>query len=117
MSLRRSLVLSALVATCVAAGCNSLTGANDLTIENKDSTGAGATSAGQGGSTPATGPGSTTTTSGTGGSTATSTNASTGSGTTGTDAVGVNITEVALYQGVKREVMKNGAASNSSIPI
>lgn len=119
MNRRRLAVFPALVAAVALGGaCNSLTGADELSIGDDPGS-----SGGQGGATSGSGDGATTadTSTSTDVSTSTSTGGpagSTGSGNPNTaDASGVSITEVAIYQGVKRDIEKAGAASNSNIPI
>ena len=119
MNHSRTLFTVLLIAAPVVA-CNALTGADNLVIdENFDdegsvgaqtSNGAGPTGAGGGATTGA----------GTG-----ATGVGSGTATTGGnpppdplgDAVGVGINEIALYQGVKRPLMANGAAVASNTPV
>ena len=81
--------------------CNAITGVEDLVVE-----GSGASDGGGGeGAGPSTGA--------TGGSTSTGTPPV----ETFTDASGVAITQIALYQGVKATLMENGQPAQSSVPI
>lgn len=100
------------LAAIALIGCNGLTGAGDFQIDRgDDDDGDAATTVGQTG--PA-GPGAQAgagvgPSSGAGGSTEVPENV--------VDATGVAITEVAVYQGVKVSVMKNGAASTPNAPV
>jgi hypothetical protein len=119
MNHSRTLLTVLLVAAPVVA-CNALTGADNLVIDDdfgeqgsagsQTGNGAGATGTG-GAATTGTGAGATGT--GTGGSTATGNPPPDPLG----DALGVGINEIAVYQGVKRQLMANGAAVPSTTPV
>lgn len=114
MSNRRMLFATALLlagATPLVA-CNSLTGIDDLVVGNSSGTG-GATGAGGAGSPAATtgdGPGAVT-------------SSDVASSSTGEPqptlvaAEGVSITQIAMYQAVKRVLMLNGSSPASKVPI
>ena len=113
---RRKLLAIALVVGCApVSACNMLTGADALTIDD-ESTGSGGSGSGHHGTT------TDTTSSSAGGGT---TGGGGGVGTGGStpepdptqDALGVSITHVSIYQGVKRPLMENGQKAQSSIPV
>lgn len=135
--MRRVHTLSGLViALFTLAACNSITGANKLTIGDVgggDGQG-GAGTSGAGDTTNGVGPATTTgvgsggaqtTTTGTGNATTTTTTTGTGDPTTttgsgnpvGGDAQGVSISEIAIYQGTKIDLEKGGAPSNAPVPV
>jgi predicted small secreted protein len=111
---RSPLALSALLlaAAMPLAACNSLTGVDDLVVgggplgSGGDSSSAASGGVGGAGSTSDVGVG---------------VGVTTGTGIpmppTGVPAQGVSITEIAVYQGVKADVMKNGATVTSKVPI
>jgi hypothetical protein len=118
MSRAHLVALAAIVTGGAALGaCNSLTGSNGLVLGGAP----GATSGGDqsGATTGGSGSGSTTGGSGTGSTTGGS---GTGSGSSGagadtSDAVGVDIASIAVYQGVKRPLETGGAVASSTIPV
>jgi hypothetical protein len=123
MDRQRSVSLWILVALlgCAAApgGCNALTGADDYTIDNdSDDDDDGDDDGNDGPSGPGGPTGGETTGGETTGGEATSSGGSTGEqpGTLGA-APGVYITEVALYQAVKRPLMQGGQPASSSVPV
>ncbi|HTJ83630.1 MAG TPA: hypothetical protein VL400_18050 [Polyangiaceae bacterium] len=93
------------------AACNMLTGADQLSVDDDETDGAGAAS-GAGDASSANGAGS-------GGGLTTGSGDSTGAGTTDPlgDATGVSVTEVAFYQAVKSTVFENGAPVTPSVRI
>ncbi len=101
------------------AACNMISGADDIEfVQSVRGTSTTATSAGAGGASAATGSGETTT--GVGGDpSGSATTSSTGTGTPNqlVLADGVTITEVKLYQGIERPLMKNGSSVSSDVPI
>ena len=101
--IRRSLVFLALtVGLCPAlAACNALTGADDLVIKDGDGRGGNGSSNGSG--------------NGAGAGSGETTGATMGEPMAA--ATGVNLREVALYQGVKRPLMAGGARADSDVPI
>ena len=113
MSNRPLLVATALLLTgsLPALACNSVTGVEDLVIGGAGgATGAGGAATGPGVTTSG-GPGVTTT----GGDTVTS---STGDPLpTLVAAQGVSISQIALYQGVKRVLMADGITPSSKVPV
>ena len=114
MSNRRMLFATALLlaGAMPLAACNSLTGIDDLVVGNSGGVG-GATGAGGAGSPAATtgGPGAVT-------SSDVASSSSTGEPPpTLVAAQGVSITQIAMYQGVKRVLMQNGATPASKVPI
>lgn len=107
MMTRRPILLSALVlATAPFAACNSFTGADELVVFGESGSGASNGGTGASSSVGAGGPG--------------------GNSTSNTgmpqpppmvEAQGVSISEIAIYQGVKRSLMKDGAKASSSTPV
>lgn len=106
------------IAALTLAACNMISGADGVEFEQGTAVDSGSAQvSGSGGSTT-TGGGNGT--NGVGGGTT----AGTGAGSTGTGAPaelvladGVSITELKLYQGVERPLMKNGSAASSDVPI
>lgn len=119
-SLRPTASLLMLAACLPLAACNLITGADDLVLFGENET--GGETGGEGGSGP-TGSGSGPTTGpGTGGSGSTGGGSTGGSTTTGVtetweDVQGVTITEISLYQGVKRQLMAGGQSVSTSVPV
>src|SRR5262245_39952014 len=106
------------IASSAALGaCNSITGINDLELEDDLGGGARGGTAGTGGTG-----GIPTLTTGSGGMT---TNPTTGGGGDGgsstndalSEAGGVTITEIAVYQGVKTDLFKDGKPADDGIAI
>jgi hypothetical protein len=105
------------MAALATAACNMITGADSIEFEQ----------AKKGGAVISTGSAQndvTTTTTGGGGAPSTTSSGSGAAPSTGSGvpsdvvpADGVTITQIALYQGVERTLMKNGAAVDSNVPI
>ncbi|MBK8258285.1 MAG: hypothetical protein IPK82_37155 [Polyangiaceae bacterium] len=104
-----ALAIGAAVAASPLAGCNLLTGAENLELYAEGESGG---NGGKGGSGAGTGAGPT----GTGGDSTTTTTTPPVVEMYG-DAPGVTITQLAMYQGVKRPIMENGAASSTKVPV
>lgn len=105
--LLRSASLLLLATSATLGACNAITGADGLIINEDLGAGGGAGSAG---SDQTTGTGATM-------MTTTTTTTTTGGGSVFTDATGLSITQVALYQGVKATLFENGAQTNNAVPI
>lgn len=107
MSKRSSLLTAGLLAASILplmAACNAITGVDDLRLKNTDEeTGSSGTASG----------GSSGILSGS----STSSGSSSGSMPQMVDAGGVSISEIALYQVVKRPLMENGSKAVTDIPI
>lgn len=116
-SVRRAAPYLLLAACLPVAACNALTGADDLVLfaESGGEGGAPAGS-GTGASGPASSSGDPTGGAAQGGSSTTSTT-TTGVTETYEDVAGVNISEIALYQGVKRPLMAGGQPANTTVPV
>src|SRR5262245_17278158 len=111
MRSRTSLVIVALAVGASLSACNALTGVDDLEVDGDTAKTGNPSGTGGGGGA------------GTGGSGIGGVGLA-GSGTGAqppapelVEAQGVTITEIAVYQGVKRPLMQNGAASTSKTPI
>lgn len=91
----------------IMVACNAITGVDDLRLKNTDDGETGSSGNTTSGNTSGILSGSSTT----------STSSSSGVMPQLAEAGGVNITEIALYQGVKRPLMQNGSKAVSDIPV
>lgn len=107
-SAARILSLALLASAPLTGGCNYLSGANDLAVqEGRSKAKRGSEEAPQGGE--GAGPVDQTTSTGTGDQPPPS--------ETFADATGVSIQSIAIYQGVKRPLMEGGSSASTSVPV
>jgi hypothetical protein len=105
----RSIGWSALA--LVLAACNSITGVDSILLVGEGG------AAGEGGVGGVGGTGGAGATGGTGGAGATGGTGGTGGGGVFSDATGVAIDDVVLYQAVERPLVTNGQAASSNVPV
>lgn len=115
-SLRRPASLLLLAACLPLAACNMLTGAEDLVLYGEGSAGGGGNEGGSGPSGPG-GGGSMVPQGGAGAQGGAGGSTTTGVTETYEDVLGVTISEIAIYQGVKRPLMANGQPASTNVPV